>query len=135
MVSKWVGKHEENSGGVEAELDIQYIMGQAVGIKTEFWEFPGMDFGADLNQWTSNLTTVAGVPIVHSVSCAHLTAPCAPHRPLPSPPPPRAALPPPLPRAPLLPTPHVMPLLLCRRLAGQPEPDPRAAEGRGRDRR
>ena len=75
MVSKWVGKHEENSGGVEAELDIQYIMGQAVGIKTEFWEFPGMDFGADLNQWTSNLTTVAGVPIVHSVSCAHLTAP------------------------------------------------------------
>ena len=86
MVSKWVGKHEETNVGVGAELDIQYIMGQAVGIKTEFWEFPGMDFGADLNQWTSNLTTVAGVPIVHSVSCAHLTAPCAPHHPLPSPP-------------------------------------------------
>ena len=44
-------------------------MGPAVGIKTEFWEFPGKDFGADLNQWTSNLTTVEGVPLVHSVSC------------------------------------------------------------------
>ena len=26
------------------------------------------DFGADLNEWTSNLTTVADVPLVHSVS-------------------------------------------------------------------
>jgi hypothetical protein len=33
----------------------QYIMGPAPGIKTEFWEFPGNDFGADLNQWTSNV--------------------------------------------------------------------------------
>ena len=40
VVSKFVGKHTENSQGVEAELDIQYIMGPAVGIKTEFWEFP-----------------------------------------------------------------------------------------------
>ena len=29
---------------------------QASGIKTEFWEFPGQDFGADLEQWTGNLT-------------------------------------------------------------------------------
>ena len=38
------------------------------GVKTEFWEFPGNDFGADLNQWTSNLTSVDSVPLVHSVS-------------------------------------------------------------------
>jgi subtilase family serine protease len=67
-VYKWVGKHIENSGGVEAELDIQYIMGISVGIKTEFWEFPGQDFGADLHQWTGNLTSQDDAPIVHSVS-------------------------------------------------------------------
>ena len=27
VVSKWVGEHKENDGGVEAELDIQFIMG------------------------------------------------------------------------------------------------------------
>jgi hypothetical protein len=42
--------------------------GQAVGIKTEFWEFPANDFCNDLNQWTSNLTSSADVPLVHSVS-------------------------------------------------------------------
>ena len=68
VVSKFFGEHKENSQGVEAELDIQYIMSPAVGIKTEFWEFPGNDFGADLNQWTSNLTTVPDAPMVHSVS-------------------------------------------------------------------
>ena len=68
VVFKFVGEHKENSGGIEAELDIQYIMGPAVGIKTEFWEFPGQDFGNDLNQWTANLTALEDRPIVHSVS-------------------------------------------------------------------
>ena len=36
-VTKWVGNHTENSNGVEAELDIQYIMGVTPGIQTEFW--------------------------------------------------------------------------------------------------
>ena len=43
-------------------------MSSAVGIKTEFWEFAAMDFCNDLNQWTSNLTSTADVPLVHSVS-------------------------------------------------------------------
>lgn len=43
-------------------------MATAPGIQTEFWEFPGQDFGADLNMWTSNLTTGDDVPLVHSVS-------------------------------------------------------------------
>jgi len=68
VVSKWVGEHKENDGGVEAELDIQFIMGVSPGVKTEFWEFPGQDFGADLEQWTGNLTANDDVPIVHSVS-------------------------------------------------------------------
>jgi subtilase family serine protease len=62
------GEFKESSGGIEAELDIQYIMAPAVGIKTEFWMFPGMDFCNDLNQWTSNLSSTADIPIVHSVS-------------------------------------------------------------------
>ena len=68
VVSKWVGKHIENSGGVEAELDIQFIMGVSPGIKTEFWEFPGQDFCGDLNMWTGNLTSGDDCPLVHSVS-------------------------------------------------------------------
>jgi subtilase family serine protease len=68
VVTKFVGEHKENSGGIEAELDIQYIMGVNAGIQTEFWEFPAMDFCNDLNQWTSNLTSEADIPIVHSVS-------------------------------------------------------------------
>ena len=43
-------------------------MGVSPGIQTEFWEFPGQDFGADLNMWTSNLTNNKDIPIVHSVS-------------------------------------------------------------------
>lgn len=68
VVSKFVGKHIENSGGIEAELDIQFIMGVSPGIKTEFWEFPGRGFCNDLHMWTGNLTSGDDCPIVHSVS-------------------------------------------------------------------
>ena len=67
VVYKWVGDHIEREGNVEALLDIQYIMGVSVGIKTEFYEFPGADFGSDLDMWTGNLSR-PGVPFVHSVS-------------------------------------------------------------------
>jgi subtilase family serine protease len=67
-VFAYKGNAHKEGNGVEAELDIQYIMGPAVGIKTEFWEFAAMDFCNDLNQWTSNLTSSADVPLVHSVS-------------------------------------------------------------------
>ena len=43
-------------------------LGPAVGIKTDFYEYPGNDFCNDLNQWTSNLTSTADIPLVHSVS-------------------------------------------------------------------
>jgi hypothetical protein len=69
VVTKFVGTKAHTEGaGVEAELDIQYIMGVNPGIQTEFWEFPAMDFCNDLNQWTSNLTSNEDIPIVHSVS-------------------------------------------------------------------
>jgi hypothetical protein len=106
-VFKYAGAAQKEGYGIEAELDIQYIMvsfacihlpsrplmepyrallrtlllalrstsklfvlqGPAAGVKTEFWELPGSDFCADLNQWTANLTSIADILLVHSVSC------------------------------------------------------------------
>ena len=67
-VYKTTGENTGAHPGVEAELDIQYMMGISPGVKAEFWSFPGMDFGGDLNQWTSNLTAKEDIPLVHSVS-------------------------------------------------------------------
>ena len=70
VVSKFVGPHFENSKGIEAELDVQYLMGVAPGVGTEFWEFPNQDFGSDLNAWTSQLVATGDdeAPLVWSVS-------------------------------------------------------------------
>jgi tripeptidyl-peptidase-1 len=68
VVSKFVGPHNENSKGVEAELDIQYLMGVAPGVATEFWEFPGQDFGSELSSWTTQLLSTDVPPLVWSVS-------------------------------------------------------------------
>jgi hypothetical protein len=66
-VFKFVGAQKDGEG-VEALLDIQYIMGVAPGIKTEFWEYQNMDFCLDLFTWTSALVSTEDIPIVHSVS-------------------------------------------------------------------
>lgn len=62
------GDKNRESGQVEASLDIQYIMGVAPGIKTEFWLFLGNDFCADLVEWTNKLLADANGPNVHSIS-------------------------------------------------------------------
>ena len=54
-VYKFVGDPGEGSPGTEASLDIQYIMGVAPGVKTEFWYFAGSDFCGDLKNWTGML--------------------------------------------------------------------------------
>ena len=45
-VYKYVGalRRTQRIRATEANLDIQYIMGPAPGIKTEFWLFPTMNF-------------------------------------------------------------------------------------------
>merc|ERR1711871_1893217 len=45
-VYKWVGTSPSGGGsGVEAALDVEYIMGVAPGILTEFWGFiPSIDY-------------------------------------------------------------------------------------------
>lgn len=63
------GDQNKNSNpGIEAELDIQYIMGIAPGIKTEFWEYKSMAFCKDLKNWTEALLADDHIALVHSVS-------------------------------------------------------------------
>lgn len=68
QVYKYVGDKKETGEGVEALLDIQFIMGVVPGVKTEFWEWKGNNFCADLNGWTTEILSETDGPKVHSVS-------------------------------------------------------------------
>ena len=67
-VSKFVGDPGDKMGQTEASLDIQYIMGVAPGVATEFWLYNPSDFCADLKNWTSTLLADDDPPLVTSVS-------------------------------------------------------------------
>ena len=69
-VYKYVGapKTDAKDPSNEADMDIQYIMGLAPGIRTEFWLFPTMNFCGALHDWSSNLASQSDAPLVHSVS-------------------------------------------------------------------
>ena len=67
VVNKFVGTSAVGEG-IEAQLDIQYIMGVAPGVKTDFYEQMNMDFCADLKNWTTILLADSDAPLVHSVS-------------------------------------------------------------------
>jgi len=54
-VLKFVHEDYKAGRGVEAELDIQYIMGVSPGVGTEFWEWAANDFCADLFGFTTKL--------------------------------------------------------------------------------
>jgi tripeptidyl-peptidase-1 len=72
LVYKYV--HDTANGtGIEALLDIEYIMGMAPGILTEFWcwEAGASEFCADLLNWSTAILTDSNPPIVHSVSYGH----------------------------------------------------------------
>jgi len=58
----------ESGYGIEALLDIQYIMGVAPGVKTEFWGWQNYDFCTDLKNWTSQIIALDDSPLVFSVS-------------------------------------------------------------------
>jgi len=58
----------KNNAGVEAELDVQYIMGAAPGIKTEFWGFQKMDFCGDMLRFTDTIMMTHDAPHVFSIS-------------------------------------------------------------------
>jgi len=54
--------------GIEADLDIQYIMGVAPGIATEFWEEATNDFCTGLAKWSAELLKGDDTPLVNSIS-------------------------------------------------------------------
>jgi len=60
------GVHENI--GVEAMLDIEYIMGPAPGIKSEVWFYDGMQFCTDLKNWTAMVLDHDDPPLVFSIS-------------------------------------------------------------------
>eukprot|EP00940_MAST-03C_sp_MAST-3C-sp2_P003326 g3326.t1 len=67
-VYKFVGDQDQQSGQAEASLDIQYIMGVAPKLLTEFWLWNSMDFCGDLKNWTEAILANDEAPLVHSVS-------------------------------------------------------------------
>jgi len=67
VVYAYVGTNQSNYG-IEALLDIEYIMGVGLGVKTEFWEYANDDFCSDLKRWTSDLLSTQDIPVVHSIS-------------------------------------------------------------------
>lgn len=69
-VYKYVGDNATptDQDGIEAMLDIEYIMGVAPGVLTEFWYWESRDFCSDLKNWTSTLLAMEDAPLVHSIS-------------------------------------------------------------------
>ena len=68
QVSRFVGSPYKRGAGVEADLDVQYLMGVAPGVKTEFWEYESNDFCADLHSDTSAILDSETPAHVHSLS-------------------------------------------------------------------
>ena len=67
-VSKFVGQPYVEGVGVEALLDVEFIMGMAPGVQTEFYDILGGVFCVDLVTYTSMLLTDDEVPLMHSIS-------------------------------------------------------------------
>lgn len=66
-IYKYVGSNTQGDG-VEALLDIQYIMALNPGVLSEMWAYPGMQFCTDLTTWLTTLIGQADFPNVFSVS-------------------------------------------------------------------
>jgi hypothetical protein len=73
-VYKFQGDPGTGRDGLEASLDIQYIMGVAPKILTEFWYQKGYDFCSDLKFWTTAVLTHPNPPLVHSISYGSQTS-------------------------------------------------------------
>lgn len=62
------GNNDPTNPSTEGSLDIEYIMGVAPGIPTEFWSMANFDFYSDLTRWYTWINDDANAPLVHSVS-------------------------------------------------------------------
>jgi len=67
-IARVVGKNVPTQPGIEAALDVEYIMGVAPNTTTWFisvWPFP---FWHDLMQWVAILANTSDIPYVHTIS-------------------------------------------------------------------
>jgi len=65
---KVVGANAQGPSGTEAALDVEYVMGVAPGILTEFWGFMQQDFCQDLLLFTAKILDTPNAPNVFSIS-------------------------------------------------------------------
>jgi len=67
-VANVVGQNNPDRPGIEASLDIEYIMGVAPNVTTWFYGMKSFDFYSDLSTWLGELNNETDAPWVHSVS-------------------------------------------------------------------
>ena len=68
-VERFVGAPYKEGHGVEALLDIEFMMGVTPGVRTGFWAWPNRDFCGDLHNYTQRLLDSGpGGPLVNSIS-------------------------------------------------------------------
>jgi len=67
-VAKIIGNNIAKDPGLEASLDIEYIMGVAPNATTWFYTYASDNFFNDLLNWTSTLASAVPTPWIHSVS-------------------------------------------------------------------
>jgi len=68
VVAGVIGQNSPNDPGVEASLDIQYLMGVAPNASTYFYSMASFNFYNDLITWLGELNNETNCPWVHSVS-------------------------------------------------------------------
>jgi len=67
-VAQVIGQNNPDRPGIEASLDIEYIMGVAPNVTTWFYGMKSFDFYSDLTTWLGELNNETDAPWVHSVS-------------------------------------------------------------------
>jgi tripeptidyl-peptidase-1 len=67
-IFKYVNAPGIGKDGVESGLDVEYMMGVAPGVLTEYWYWKGDNFCQDLHNYTSKLLSTDDAPLVHSIS-------------------------------------------------------------------
>jgi tripeptidyl-peptidase I len=67
-VAQVIGNNDPSKPGIEASLDIQYIMGVAPNVTTWFYGMKQFDFYTDLTRWLQELSNETNPPFLHTVS-------------------------------------------------------------------
>lgn len=67
-VDQVIGSNNPDKPGIEASLDIQYLMGVAPNVTTWFYGMKQFNFYEDLTNWLGELNNETDAPWVHSVS-------------------------------------------------------------------